>query len=341
MNSEWIVIIFGNVKIYDLRCYIVLGTFHVDAASLLQFSNTLMKSTFDGMVDHPGCTALNTLVSSIDMSAPYFINYFPVEVETVEAVMNHPIPSAARLAMNQRLNAIINWAKSVYNSNTRNKSCARASYDLLHPVELELRSFITCYFEYKSCPKALLGMFTVFFNIRLVFLQELAFVDPYAADPLNSNFVQLLKNSAVRSAEYVKHNYNLMINERVMAITPISHTVSIHDTLLPSYRNKVYTVEFRDEHTGKIFSYQQFYRYKRTSRKLFATSTRDFPNTLMEKVAVERRNHLKQVKDTLTYAVLDAAACSHKWRSLAQQPLPKSGVSAAPSYELGSILGQL
>ena len=261
------------------------------------------------LVEYPGCTAITRLASSTDWPRRPYVNYYPLECQKFEAFMEKSVPDDFRQTINNKLSATVNWAKS-FHGIPQESIDKQAIYPYILAIERDLRSFIDDRLETPT----LVGFFTVFFNIRVLLLQQLATIDPNVTDPINSRFVPVLQVSALRAADLVEQNYKLISGRRQAAISPISHKVEVVDTPSSSSNERVHIMQFNDAYVNKALGMEYHCRHHREWHPP--------PENLMNILQRVRDQIVKCTEENLANIYFDPLTSVQTWRGLTRQPLP-------------------
>ena len=292
------------------------------ATQLMEFDDTFgITATYAlGLLDYNLKGVGATKLDSVFHKTPKLATYFTQSCQDVARIMQQEIQKETIDFIDGKLNEFQNWILGTYLIRKASANVTKSKlFSLLMEKEKQIGIDMIPVLQDERYAASALSTFMIGASIHLTILQELALIDPMAAQPGFPPYVRSIKKYAEIYSNHVGDTYTSIINARTSdsVITPVTTRVDDKAQALavsPCYQS--YTSFWRDAYNGHEG------RCSTDRMCQWLSWSAGTPEDLQENVKRGREEYIQQVKRTLTKQLNNPPFICESWRKLIDRPLP-------------------
>jgi len=232
-------------------------------------------------------------------------DYFDEVYKEVEKIVHEEITDNTIHEVNGKINGTKSWVNITYwNAKESGTQSKEELTRLIQPREPEIAIEIVGVLTDSRFAKAGLCVFMIGAGMHFAVLQELAFVDPKVASPINSSYAKSVQQFAEKYANHAKSTFQAIVNTRLGEVVPRDHYEYIDGT-------RYYFYSFKDNFTGYYQCWTEFCDVCGCHH----TDSQQKRDAAMAK-------YKGDIKYDLVQKMGDPEATANEWLKLKTQPLP-------------------
>ena len=234
-------------------------------------------------------------------------DYFDAVYAEIEKIVHQELTENTIAAVNGQINAMTFWVATIYTNAKESGTLSKEELtELIQPRAPQIAIELVGTLMDKRFAKPGVCVFMIAAGIHLSILQELAFVDPNAASPGVSQYVNTIRDYAEKYANHAISTTNAIMTSRLGMIKP-SDKYEYIDGI------RYYFYSFRDHFTGYYKSWTEYC----DSKGCHHTDSESNRDEAM-------RKYKQDTERALTGKMQDPVATANEWLKLKTQPLPQS-----------------